>query len=740
MSEHLGSLIIEKDLTVREVLQIASLTTQGQILTITDSNGTVGAVDALSFNRIELPLADLGTGTLAGDFNIQNPDVTITQNDLIVVTWAFTGEDYLYMGPNGSFGIGGPDTAISSDFYLLGNGGTPGTSEFVDTVFRILNGADNTKQIAFSGASIAPNTTRTILMPNYDVDLGNLLQPPQVGILDPNSIVNPRYEGDIFVNSVNQTSWIAVGVTNTDWRRADNVKSNQDTVDPTILNDSTEGYEPYSLWINTNTNDTFICKSSAIGAADWISIGSGAGGPVTLLYNVNQIAHGFTVDQFITLQAGASLYILADAIDNTKIAIGMVVNVIDVDNFQFQNVGQASYTSAPLVSGTGYYLSQVPGAVSSVQPLNYIQSVFSSLIGTTVLLDIGDMFVIEDLGNEFMLKSVYDPDDNGIVNNSEALNGRPDTDFEDYLGLPSADGDILSSTMAGVRTWITPGAGGGGNTTQDITATITVGAITNGTLIPTGTSLTGFIQSLLAPVIQPTKTNNSVVLNGITTSTIEIGTPFVGNLTTTYNRGTIINANAAPSVFLTGAATTALFSGAGVNPGTGAINTPILVGTNQWSVDQSFAGDATPYYDSNGIPSNIFDALRGPTPFPTAVATDTSNIITGKYKYWYALGTIPVTSAGVRALPNSGFYPVATFNISIPANQPNVAFYLPDTFSNVIVQYVESSNADVTSTFIQTAMTVNDGGGTPINYVRFVSVIGGGGYPSVATYKVTVTP
>ena len=34
--------------------------------------------------------------------------------------------------------------------------------------------------------------------------------------------------------------------------------------------------------------------------------------------------------------------------------------------------------------------------------------------------------------------------------------------IEDYLGLPSSDGQILSSTRAGVRSWINPPTGGGG--------------------------------------------------------------------------------------------------------------------------------------------------------------------------------------------------------------------------------------------------------------------------------------
>lgn len=47
-----------------------------------------------------------------------------------------------------------------------------GQSELTDSLFRILNDADPTKEIAFDASGIATGTTRTITMPNSNVDLG----------------------------------------------------------------------------------------------------------------------------------------------------------------------------------------------------------------------------------------------------------------------------------------------------------------------------------------------------------------------------------------------------------------------------------------------------------------------------------------------------------------------------------------------------------------------------------------
>lgn len=60
--------------------------------------------------------------------------------------------------------LSGIDTALGSVV----------ASTALDGTFRIKNTADNTKQIAFSAASITTSTTRTITMPDANVDLGKI--------------------------------------------------------------------------------------------------------------------------------------------------------------------------------------------------------------------------------------------------------------------------------------------------------------------------------------------------------------------------------------------------------------------------------------------------------------------------------------------------------------------------------------------------------------------------------------
>jgi hypothetical protein len=53
-----------------------------------------------------------------------------------------------------------------------GGGGVSGGTEFADNAFRIQNVSDITKQIQFDASAIAASTTRTVTMPDEDVDLG----------------------------------------------------------------------------------------------------------------------------------------------------------------------------------------------------------------------------------------------------------------------------------------------------------------------------------------------------------------------------------------------------------------------------------------------------------------------------------------------------------------------------------------------------------------------------------------
>jgi len=276
--------------------------------------------------------------------------------------------------------------------------------------------------------------------------------------------------------------------------------------------------------------------------------------------------------------------------------------------------------------------------------------------------------------------------------------------------------------------------GGGGTIPTDIIATVGAGDIDPGETIAAGSNLEDFINQIVAPVLSPSiGTMNSVIFNGVSTQTREIGEIISETGSAAYYTGIIKSLNPVADVPLTGPSTGSAFSGTGIT-NVGAINTPVVAGTNMWTVVESFSVGSAPYYKSDGTVDSSLDGQRGP-----GTVTDNSNIITGRYRYWYSVGTAPSSSVGVRSLTDKGFFPVGSFTMMIPINTPVLSFFLPATHGTVTVTYTESSNADVTGSFTETAMPVNDGGGTSVGYSKFETVIGGGGYPTAAHYVVTIS-
>ena len=74
---------------------------------------------------------------------------------------------------------------------------------------------------------------------------------------------------------------------NTAWQvRRDTITN----VDPSASDDSTQGYVIGSRWINTGTNDEFVCVSAVAAAAVWVQTSPSGGAP----HNIISATHGNT--------------------------------------------------------------------------------------------------------------------------------------------------------------------------------------------------------------------------------------------------------------------------------------------------------------------------------------------------------------------------------------------------------------------------------------------------------------
>jgi hypothetical protein len=304
------------------------------------------------------------------------------------------------------------------------------------------------------------------------------------------------------------------------------------------------------------------------------------------------------------------------------------------------------------------------------------------------------------------------------------------------------------------------GQGGSGSGSYDtslatgLTMPEDVGGYPAGTTVAelSGETFIKMFDDLLFPtVLAYIGTNVSATLAGVSTTTAEVGTAYAPSTTGTLNPGLIKNGDDTNGPNLKGDANEFRF----YLPDTTldeTVSTPvdndeawtftsyeITLGTNRWQVQIDYDAGTGTYYDNKGNAVTNLDGSRG-----SGTASDYSNTITGRRYAWWGYGTqssAPTNSTGVRALSDKQFLDgsnLGTFTITIPASTQEVYFYVP-AGNTVTVLYVESSNADVTSSFTETQFNVNDAGGNPISYDSWVSYIGASGYPSTANYEVTIS-
>jgi hypothetical protein len=284
----------------------------------------------------------------------------------------------------------------------------------------------------------------------------------------------------------------------------------------------------------------------------------------------------------------------------------------------------------------------------------------------------------------------------------------------------------------------------------------TVGGFTAGTTVADveGKTFISMFDDLLFPTVQPyIGSNASIVLDGVTIQTVEVGTIITPTSIATYNPGLIRNGDDSSGPQLKGNATEFRFllpngttdytdSSPSGNASTHTFTPWVTtLNTNRWRVYTDYATGVGIgiYYTNKNVVSTILDGSRG-----AGTIDNYSNTVTSRYYFFYGMGvqnSHPIISSGVRTLSKTflgSSNNISNFNISIPAGTQEVYFYTV-AGKNVTVLYVESSLADVTESFTETSMTVNDAYGSGVSYERWVSYIGAGGYPSTITYRVTVS-
>lgn len=209
--------------------------------------------------------------------------------------------------------------------------GTVTPLSFSDDVFAVVDNADNTKQLKVEVSTISPSTTRTITMPDRNIDLdGDTVNDSKFAIGDnadltkkaqfevsgittatTRTITIPDRDIDLDGDDVNdskfrivdngdttkkvafETSGITTGTTRTitvgdgDYSLA---KQNlAASVAPTTTDDVNSGYSIGSLWVDTVTDKSYICVDATASAASWNDV-RGSEGATQALDNLQAVS------------------------------------------------------------------------------------------------------------------------------------------------------------------------------------------------------------------------------------------------------------------------------------------------------------------------------------------------------------------------------------------------------------------------------------------------------------------
>ena len=199
--------------------------------------------------------------------------------------------------------------ATQDGYTFVAQGG--GGDEFADDVFRIQDDGDATKEIAFQASGITTSTTRTITMPDADVDLGDMpVSATQQTALDGKPNISsgigapsstPTAVGDWYADTAG-AAWFARGTaSSSDWEKAGTAGLNN-LYDVAITSPSTGqaifrhsgGYWNNRLMVEADISDlgTYADAShthtkdiviAAVSSADFCTVANGTTGFVVPL-------------------------------------------------------------------------------------------------------------------------------------------------------------------------------------------------------------------------------------------------------------------------------------------------------------------------------------------------------------------------------------------------------------------------------------------------------------------------
>jgi len=222
-----------RDFYIATITAAASAGRTNEIAYVAELNGVFAyTIDATAAHDGKDVLTAAGTNAFWKRVTDPTPTVigyprVANHTALLALTGMLTGDIYVVETPEGTF-----LNAKKAGLYRYD--GTSWvhlnveTESVSDTLFNIYNAIDNTKNVKFDVAKVAPATQRTVFLPDADVEL-------------------------------HKNNLVAI-------------------VAPVAADDVAAGYSVGSRWVDLTTNSEYVCVDSSTGAAVWKSTTAAAAG------------------------------------------------------------------------------------------------------------------------------------------------------------------------------------------------------------------------------------------------------------------------------------------------------------------------------------------------------------------------------------------------------------------------------------------------------------------------------
>lgn len=259
------------------------------------------------------------------------------------------------------------------------------------------------------------------------------------------------------------------------------------------------------------------------------------------------------------------------------------------------------------------------------------------------------------------------------------------------------------------------GEGGeGGTITNPITASLTVGGVTSGTVYPAGTAIEQILRDMLNPVAVPTLTPPSATLTATGDKLLEKGSTLSTTFTLSFNRGRI-NPAYGTSGYRSGIASSYTFDGE-----TGSTNTftrTITEDKLEYQGSVAYEAGEQPK-DSKG---NNYSA-------PLPAGSVNSNKITYEFvDAWWGNGTNPdevVKMDLISKKPGE-----TTISFAAVSDDQAEKFDIPASWTLTAIKVYNPFSMvwdDCTNQFAATNVTHENSAGETVNYKRYTCTLGYG--------------